>query len=224
MNTSKVLNILLAVALVILSAKVAFMSSDCKSTVTADSAQLSKTEEFVAADSASVTEWKEITPYDIKNSVTLFEKDWMALAVGQKGDMNAMTIAWGGIGELWGKPVVTVYVRSNRYTYGFMERNKYFTVTAFPEYKRSALQYIGTHSGRDDKDKLQKAGLTPAFTELGNPIFEEANLAIECRIIYKAPFNLSAIVDEDTRNDYAGDKSGSIHTMYIGEVVNAWKK
>ncbi len=223
MNTSKVLNILLAVALVILSAKVAFMSSDHKSTATTDSAQLPKAEESTTADSASAAGWKAITPYDIKNSITLFEKDWMALAVGQKGDMNAMTIAWGGLGELWGKPVVTVYVRSNRYTYGFMERNKYFTVTAFPEDKRPALQYIGTHSGRDDKDKLQKAGLTPSFTELGNPIFEEANLAIECRIIYKAPFNLSTIVDEDTRNDYADDKKG-VHTMYIGEIVNVWKK
>lgn len=224
MNTSKVLNILLAVALVILSVKVAFLSSDDKSQNTVTLNQPIEAVGQSMADSSAADEWKEITPYEIKNSVTLFEKDWMALAVGKKGDMNAMTIAWGGLGELWGKPVVTVYVRSNRYTYGFMERNNYFTVTAFPEDKRPALQYIGTHSGRDDKDKLKKAGLTPAFTELGNPIFEEANLAIECRIVYKAPFNVSAIADDETRSDYADAKNGGVHTMYIGEIVNVWKK
>ena len=31
-----------------------------------------------------------------------------------------MTISWGGMGTLWDKPVVTVYVKLCRYTYGFM--------------------------------------------------------------------------------------------------------
>lgn len=165
-------------------------------------------------------EWKEITPYDLKNAVQLFNRDWMALAVGNKDDMNAMTISWGGIGELWGRPVVTVYVSSSRYTYEYMERNKYFTVTGFPENKRSALQYIGTHSGRDG-DKLKNAGLTPEFTELGNPVFKEANLAIECKIIYSEPFEMD-MIDPDAAKVY--DNGMGIHTMYIGEIVNVWER
>ena len=102
-----------------------------------------------------------------------------------------------------------------------MERNEYFTVTGFPEEKRSALQYIGSHSGRDDKDKISKAGLTPSFTELGNPIFEEANLAIECRIIYKSPFDATLLTPE-VKQIY--EKGLGIHTMYIGEIVNTWIK
>lgn len=165
-------------------------------------------------------EWQKVSPSDIKNAIELFDNDWMALAVGKEGDMNAMTISWGALGELWGKPIVTVYVSSSRYTHSFMERNQYFTVTAFPESKRAALQYIGTHSGRDG-DKLKKAGLTPEFTELGNPIFKEANLAIECRTIYKAPF-----VKENIAPDVAKiyDNGMGIHTMYIGEIVNVWTK
>lgn len=161
-------------------------------------------------------EWKAISPTDVKNAVGLFDKDWMALAVGKEGDMNAMTISWGGMGELWNRPVVTVYVSSSRYTHSFMERNKYFTVTAFPPNMRSALQYIGTHSGRDG-DKLKPAGLTPEYTELGNPIFKEANLAIECRIIYSKPFDMDSI-DKDVARIY--DNGMGIHTMYIGEIVN----
>lgn len=172
------------------------------------------------ANSNSSGEWQKISPMEIKNSIELFDKDWMALAVGKEGDMNAMTISWGEIGELWQKPVLTVFVSSSRYTHEFMERNSYFTLTAFPEDKRGALQYIGTHSGRDG-DKLADADLTPEFTELGNPIFKEANLAIECRIIYKAPF-----MKDDIAPDVAKiyDNGMGVHTMYIGEIVNVWKK
>lgn len=164
--------------------------------------------------------WRRIAPEDVENAVRLFDKDWMALAVGSKGDMNAMTISWGGMGELWGRPVVTVYVSSSRYTYSFMERNDYFTVTAFPETMRNALIYIGRHSGRDG-DKLAPAGLTAEYTALGNPVFKEARLAIECRIIYKAPFDAEKM-DKDVRHVY--DKGMGIHTMYIGEIVNVWTK
>lgn len=164
--------------------------------------------------------WTEIKPTEIKNAIELFDEDWMALAAGKKGDMNAMTISWGGIGELWGRPVVTVYVSSSRYTHDFMERNDYFTVTSFPEHHHSALVYIGTHSGRDG-DKLQAAGLTPEFTALGNPIFEEADLAIECRKIYSAPFEFDRI-DKEVAGIY--NNGMGIHTMYIGEIVNVWKK
>lgn len=165
--------------------------------------------------------WKEIEPTELKNSVQLFDKDWMALAVGKKDDMNAMTISWGGIGELWGKPVVTVYVSTDRYTHSFMERNDYFTVTGFPEEKRSALQVIGTRSGRDG-DKLKEAGLTPEYTELGNPIFAEANLAIECRIIYSAPFDISRM--KGGLEDFYPEHGMGVHTMYIGEILHVWEK
>ena len=164
--------------------------------------------------------WKAIKPEEVKNAVQLFDKDWMALAVGKEGDMNAMTISWGGMGELWGHPVVTVYVSTSRHTHSFMERNGYFTVTAFPEKHRSALRYIGTHSGREG-DKLKAAGLTPEYTELGNPIFKEANLAIECKVIYSAPFDPERIAKEVGR---IYDNGMGIHTMYIGEIVNVWEK
>lgn len=176
-----------------------------------------------AANAQSASEgWQKVEPTDVKNAVELFNDDWMALAAGRQGDMNAMTISWGGMGELWGKPVVTVYVRQSRYTHSFLERYPYFTLTAFPEEMRSALQYIGTHSGSKEKDKLQKAGLTPAFTELGNPIFKEANLAIECRIVYSAPLAVENMVDDNTKKGYKSNDD--LHTMYIAEIVNVWKR
>ena len=40
-----------------------------------------------------------------------FDKKWALLSAGTKEKHNTMTISWGGMGTLWGKPVVTVYVK-----------------------------------------------------------------------------------------------------------------
>lgn len=166
-------------------------------------------------------EWKNIEPTEIRNTVGMLRDDWMALAVGKEGDMNAMTIGWGDLGVLWNKPIFTVYVSTDRYTHEFMQRNEYFTVTAFPDEMREALAYIGSHSGREG-DKLTPAGLHPEFTELGNPIFKEADLAIECKIIYAHQFESDKLCD-DVKHFYE-DRGMGIHYAYIGEIVNVWKK
>ena len=177
------------------------------------------------ADSVLVShEWARIDPLDLElRPVANFEKDWMALAMGGSRSYNAMTISWGGIGELWGKPVVTVYVSSDRASKKMMDDNDYFTVTGFPASKacKDALVYIGSRSLRDDPDKVANAGLTVEFTELGNPIFSEGMLAIECRKLYAAPFDLNRMPQDIRERLYA---EMGVHTMYIGEIVNVWEK
>ena len=174
-----------------------------------------------ATTDAEAGAWKEIDPKEWSdNPIVKVGSEWMALAAGCEGDMNAMTIGWGTWGVLWGRPVVTVYVSSSRYTYDFMERNDYFTVTGFPAERKPALSYIGSHSGRDS-DKLQEAGLTPEFTELGNPIFREANLAVECKLLYKQPFDVEQVPDR-IQQMYANGTG--VHTMYVGEILHVWVK
>ena len=55
-----------------------------------------------------------------------FDKKWALLTAGDKENFNTMTVSWGGLGTIWGKPVATVYVRKSRYTHEFMEDNDYF--------------------------------------------------------------------------------------------------
>ena len=174
------------------------------------------------AKTTNSDQWQEIKPQEIDvNAVKLFANDWMLLSAGKDTSMNMMTIAWGALGELWGKPIVTVYVSTNRYTYKFLEDNEYFTVTAFPEQFRDKLQYIGSVSGRDE-DKVKGSGLTPEFTKLGNPIYKEANLAIECKKIYAEQLK-KELMPLEQRQWYDEKKLG-VHMMYIGEIVNVWKK
>lgn len=172
-------------------------------------------------------DWKRIEPRDWEaKPINLIANEWMALATGtDEKKMNSMTIAWGTFGQLWNKPVVIVYVSSSRYSKHLMDKNDYFTVTAFPQTEqcRQALMYIGTHSQRDEPDKTRRAGLTTEWTPTGNPVFSEGNLAIECKKIYADEFKADLLPSDVKERLYGGGRMG-LHTFYIGEITNIWKK
>jgi len=149
-------------------------------------------------------------------------RDAQLLCAGNKEKSNAMTIGWGGIGTLWRKTALTVYVAEKRYTKEFMDNSEYFTVMSFDVKDSKVLNYMGTKSGRDG-DKAQALGLHTAYTANGTPYYTEATMVIECKMMYAAPFDPQGFKSDVPKNMYANFPAG-IHTMYIGEVVNAWKK
>lgn len=130
-----------------------------------------------------------------------------------------IAISWGSLGELWNRPVVTVYVSSSRYTYEFMEKNDRFTVAFFPPECRQALQYLGSHSGRDG-DKIAASGLTLEWLESGQPSFKEADMVIEARKIYGAPFSAEGFGDVPEQF-YSRGRMG-VHSVYVGEIEHVW--
>ena len=146
---------------------------------------------------------------------TKLDKEWALLAAGSLEDHNAMTVSWGGMGTLWGKPVVTVYVRPNRHTFGYIESNEFFTLGFFPGEYRKALGVMGSASGRDcDKDALAGLNAVEAGAGVG---YKEADVTLVCRKLY---FN-----DLD-KDNIPADVIGAfydpepIHRMYIAEVVD----
>lgn len=149
-------------------------------------------------------------------------RDAQLLASGNREKSNAMTIGWGGIGTLWGKTAMTVYVAEQRYTKQFMDASEYFTVMTFGVENSKVLTYMGTKSGRDG-DKAAALGLHTAYTPNGAPYYTEAEMVIECKTMYAAPFDPKYFKSEVPKNRYKNFPAG-IHSMYIGEVTNAWKK
>ena len=190
---------------------VALSLTSCSSSAASADAQPSS--ELKAFDVRS--EWK-------RNPFTFFDGDGLLLAVGKKDNMNAMTIGWGQLGSLWGmdRPVVTVFVRKSRYTDAFMAKNDYFTVSGFSSKFSDALRYMGTHSGREG-DKVKATGLRVEFSKLGNPLFSDADIVLECKKIYQAPFQPSGFGDVACQ---VYKRDTSLHNVYIGEVVNAWSR
>lgn len=63
--------------------------------------------------------------------------------------------------------------------------------------------------------------ITPRDIE-GNPIFAEADLAIECKKIYADQFDADKLPLE--RRQWHEETGTGIHMMYVGEIVNVWKK
>lgn len=182
------------------------------------------TSAYPAASLAPST--KTLQPFDITtamraNPFEFFRGAGLVLAAGKEGDFNEMTIGWGGLGTLWSKPVVTVYVAPGRFTYKYMESSEYFTVMRFPKELEAIPNYMGRHSGRDG-DKAAALNLHTKFTPNGAPYFEEADLVVECRKIYSNQFNEAGFGDVPTKQ-YANFPAG-IHHMYIGEVVSALRK
>ena len=147
-----------------------------------------------------------------------FDKKWALLCAGNKEHHNTMTVSWGGMGTLWGKPVVTVYVKPCRYTFGFMNDSEYFTVSFYPEAYKKSLAVMGTKSGRDiNKDEV--SGLT--VKPLGQAVtYEEAEVTVVCRKIYWQDLVRENIPQEEIERFYTTEEP---HRIFVGEVVEIIK-
>lgn len=160
-------------------------------------------------------------PYPIDllemNPFTKFGKEWALITAGSKQKCNTMTISWGGVGVIWNKNVVYVFVRDSRYTKEFLDQGEFFSLSFLDEDYRAALAYCGAHSGRDE-DKFEKAGLTPAFRH-SIPYPDEANLVLLCRKLSSVPMPEETLHDKSIMDDFY--KDGDMHTMYVGEIIEA---
>lgn len=159
--------------------------------------------------------FQEITPEDlVGNPFKLIGKDWMLITAGKEESFNTMTGAWGGFGVLWSKNICFCVIRPNRYTYEFMERSDFFTLSFLEEQYRDILTYCGTKSGRD-VNKTAETNLTPVFNS-DSIYFAEARLVMICRKIYfqdmlPAHFLAPEIDEFYPLKDY--------HRMYVGEIA-----
>ena len=150
--------------------------------------------------------------------VNLWLGRWLLLTCGTLEDFNAMTVGWGALGAMWGKPFVQVVVRPGRYTFEYLERYPTFTLCAFPERFRKALSLLGSRSGRDG-DKIAASGLNPvASRAVAAPAYREAEFVLECRTIYWQDLEPANFLDEAIGSHYAGR---DYHRIYYGEIVRA---
>ena len=160
-------------------------------------------------------------PYPIDllemNPFTKIGKEWSLLTAGSKSKYNTMTVSWGGVGVLWNKNVVYIFVRDSRYTKEFIDKGDFFSLSFFDEKYRSALNYCGAHSGRTE-NKFEKAGLTPAFRH-SIPYPDEANFVLLCRKMAAVPINEDTFIDKHIADTFY--KDGDMHMMYVGEIIEA---
>ena len=165
--------------------------------------------------------FQPVSPYELPDNVfSLIDKTWMLVTAGTAEKCNTMTASWGGLGILWSKPVATCYIRPQRYTKEFLDREEYFTLSFFSEEYRKQLMLCGSKSGRD-VDKVKECGFTVETAACGAPYFAEARLVLVCRKRFTQPMDPANIPEDVKASQY---QANDFHTMYIGEIVDALVK
>ena len=145
---------------------------------------------------------KQIDVWDYAGHIMKNIGSGILLTTCKDGKVNSMTIGWGQLGVIWSKPVFTV----------------------LGQVDKTILAVCGTKSGRD-MDKLAQLGLnTVPGQKIPVPAIRELPLTLECRVIYRQEQDPSAIdkacfdrfYTMGTRNE------GDYHTVYYGEIINAY--
>lgn len=161
---------------------------------------------------------KEINIRDLKKSpVEMIADDWALLTSGDISDWNTMTVSWGMVGELWGKDVAECFVRPQRYTYGYMEKNDMFTLSFFDGGYKKELGICGSKSGRDT-DKAKETGFVPIEAD-GAVTFEQAKVVIVLKKIAVSDINPDGFLDESIMQNYV---NGDFHKIFIGKIEKVY--
>lgn len=164
---------------------------------------------------------KEINVSELNiNPMTMIAKEWMLVTAGNEDrGYNTMTASWGHLGSMWGHggglPTAVIYLRPQRYTKEFVDREELFTLSVFPEEYKKDLGYLGRTSGRDG-DKVAATGLTPVF-EGECTYFAQAKLVLVCRKLYQSTLSEEGFHDKSILTDHYPNRD--LHDMYIGEIV-----
>lgn len=164
---------------------------------------------------------KKIDIKDLQgNAVSMFDDKWCLITAGTKENYNTMTASWGAMGELWNKDVCFIFIRPQRYTLEFTEREEYFTLSFFGDEYKKALTFCGRNSGRDC-DKAKETGLTPVETD-DSISFAESETVIVCKKLFYQDIDPEGFVDKAIDGVCYPEKD--YHRMYVGEVVACYQK
>ena len=161
--------------------------------------------------------FKEVNIRNIdKSAVKMISDEWALVTASADGATNSMTVSWGGIGEIWGKDVVYIFIRPQRYTYELLEKTDVFSMSFFGgEYKKE-LTYFGRNSGRDG-DKYEATGFTTVKLDSVECV-EQAKVNLVCKKLAFQDIDPKGFIDESIEGNYNGD----YHRVYIGEIVKTY--
>ena len=115
-----------------------------------------------------------------KANVNPFQRigqDWMLISAKKEGKVNTMTASWGMMGVFWGKNVVTVGIRPQRFTKEFVDAGDTFTLTFF------------------DGERKQ-----------GEPTFEEGTMVFVCKKLMETQLNPEEFIDPEVDGRWYPEK------------------
>lgn len=153
------------------------------------------------------------------NAFKSIGKDWMLITSGNKEKFNTMTASWGSVGVLWNKNIATIFVRPQRYTFEFLEKNDIYTLSFFGGNFKKELVFCGKNSG-NNVDKIKSTGLIPIFDD-NFTFFSQAKLVFVCKKIYTDFIKPDNFLDDSIKINY---ENNDYHKIYVGEIVKCLVK
>ena len=175
---------------------------------------------------------KELIPTDVFEDMKLLDsfttpKMPAIVSAGTKESHNSCVIGWGLLGVAWSKPLFIVYVKPDRYTYQFMEKSDYFTVSFIKKSLYKKFRIYGNKSGRDI-NKEEESGAQIQFLDNGGITFKEAEEVYVCKMMAKIQLedkNLSPeIIEFYDKASTLFKQTKQPHGVYIGEIIGHYKK
>ena len=152
----------------------------------------------------------------LKETTDCLPDGLLLASLDPEGKPNAMTIGWGTVGIVWGRPMFAVLVRPSRYTYECIEAIGDFTVNVPSPDMVDAVELCGTVSGRDH-DKFAECGLTAGQSQtIISPYIDECELVYECQVVQHTDVVPENFAPEIIDQFYAG---GDFHRIYFGEIL-----
>lgn len=159
-------------------------------------------------------------PFHFTDELT---KRWMLVTAGKPGELGTMTVSWGGSGFIWNKDVVFLVIRNSRNTLTHLRQNQTFSLTLFDDSYHDKLFFCGRNSGRN-VDKITQCNFTPRFD--GNeqtPYFDEAQVAIICRQLFRTTVEHTDFLDEFPSKIWetwynTGVHKGDKHQLIIASI------
>jgi len=101
----------------------------------------------------------------------------LLVSANAEGKPNGMTIGWATLGIIWGKPILTVYVRPSRFTYLLMEATADFTVNVPAPGMEEVVQYCGTALGEARKKRRSALSDQPPLVRKRQATIEAATVS-----------------------------------------------
>lgn len=144
-----------------------------------------------------------------------------ALLVSGAEKPNIMTIGWGTLGVVWGRPVFVVLVRPSRYSHAVLEEHDEFTVCIPGHGMEEVVSFCGTRSGRD-VDKIAHCEFTmEPGKQVKTPYIAQCTLHYECRVVHR-----NDVLPQNLDGKVAGEyySSGDYHTVYFGEILGVYRE
>jgi len=155
---------------------------------------------------------------NLETAMRHFIKTGAFLTVKSGEHVNTMTVSWGFIGFIWGKPHFVTVVRPQRYTNELLQAADSFTISIPFDTLKDELRICGTQSGRD----LDKSGVVQFADakDITGAVVSGCDMYYECKIACVDQMRGDVLPAEVLSKFYNND----LHQIYVGEIVRCYTK